>query len=133
MAGLLLAAVACDIPPDQQLGWNEVVNVSHQAGKPYFYGAAGPNSFDCSGLTEYTWALSGRNIPRTAQEQYDSTQHVSQSAALPGDLIFFGAPYSVYHVGVYAGNGYIWDAPTSGQTVTMRQIWDPTYTVGHIS
>jgi cell wall-associated NlpC family hydrolase len=103
-----------------------------QIGKPYVYGAAGPSAFDCSGLVQYVYALSGRSLPRTAQDQYNATVHIAQSAKEPGDLIFWGAPYGVYHVGIYAGGNMMWDAPYPGATVTFRQIWDNTYAVGRV-
>jgi cell wall-associated NlpC family hydrolase len=127
------SAAACNIPNSSTLGWSAVVNASHQGGKPYVYGAAGPSSFDCSGLVQYVYGLSGRSLPRTAQEQYNAIQHISQSAKQPGDLLFWGAPYGVYHVGIYAGWNMMWDAPTPGSTVTFRPMWDNSYVVGRVS
>jgi cell wall-associated NlpC family hydrolase len=129
---VLAGAVACNAPNGDTLGWSAVVNASHQNGKPYVYGAAGPSSFDCSGLAQYVYALSGRSLPRTAQDQYNVTQHISQSAKQPGDLVFWGAPYGVYHVGIYAGGNMMWDAPYPGATVTFRPMWDNTYAVGRV-
>jgi cell wall-associated NlpC family hydrolase len=132
IAGVLMIIVGCSVPPEDRVGWSAVVYASQQDGKPYAWGGAGPAAFDCSGLTSYAYARAGRMLPRTAQEQYNVTEHVPQSAAKPGDLIFSGAPYGVYHVAMYAGNGMIWDAPGSGRTVLFRPIWDPYFTVGRV-
>jgi peptidoglycan DL-endopeptidase CwlO len=101
---------------------------SAQAGEPYVYGATGPNSFDCSGFTQYVYSQMGISIPRTTSEQQAAATPVSQSAAQPGDLIFIGSP--AYHVGIYAGNGQFWTAPKSGDVVKLQDIWDSSYTVG---
>jgi cell wall-associated NlpC family hydrolase len=129
---IIASTAACNIPSSQTLGWSAVVNASHENGAPYVYGAAGPTSFDCSGLVQYVYGLSGRSLPRTAQDQYNATEHIAQSAKQPGDLIFWGAPYGVYHVGIYAGGNMMWDAPYPGTSVQFRQIWDNTYAVGRV-
>jgi len=103
-----------------------------QAGKPYVYGAAGPSSFDCSGLVQYVFRQLGISLPRTAQAQYDVSTHIPAAEAAPGDLIFFGAPYGVYHEGIYAGNGKMWVAPHTGDVVKLQTIWS-TYSVGRIT
>ena len=131
-AAVLAGSAACSVPSSDTLGWSAVVNASHQDGKPYVYGAAGPSSFDCSGLVQYVYGLSGRSLPRTAQDQYNATEHISQSQMQPGDLVFWGAPYGVYHVGIYAGGNMMWDAPYPGATVTFRPMWDNTYAVGRV-
>ncbi len=100
---------------------------SAQAGEPYVYGAAGPNSFDCSGFTQYVYGQMGISIPRTTSAQQAAATPVAQSAARPGDLIFIGSP--AYHVGIYAGNGQFWTAPKSGDVVKLQNIW-ASYTVG---
>ncbi|MFC7216749.1 NlpC/P60 family protein [Streptomyces polyrhachis] len=86
-----------------------------KVGLPYVYGATGPGSFDCSGLTSAAYASAGVGIPRTSQAQYSGAgTHVSQSQLQPGDLVFY---YSdLHHVGMYAGNGQIVHAsnPTTG-------------------
>ncbi|HEX4865965.1 MAG TPA: NlpC/P60 family protein, partial [Acidimicrobiales bacterium] len=81
-----------------------------QLGKPYQWGGAGPDSFDCSGLTMMAWQQAGVYFPHLAQDQYDMTQRISVAQAIPGDLIFFGTPSNVYHVGLYVGNGQMIDA-----------------------
>jgi cell wall-associated NlpC family hydrolase len=95
-------------------------------GSPYQWGATGPNRFDCSGLTLYSFKQAGRTLPRTAAAQYRSTQHISAASRQAGDLVFFhyGSSYaSVYHVGIYAGHGRIWHAPKTGTRVRLERIW----------
>lgn len=89
---------------------------SRQLGKRYRWGAIGPNSFDCSGLTNYTYRVAiHKRIPRTAQAQYNSGRHISYRNVQPGDLVFFGySRYSIYHVGLYVGHGKMIDAQDNG-------------------
>jgi len=91
-----------------------------QLGKPYQWGAAGPGSFDCSGLMMYSWAAAGVSLPHSSGAQYGSGQHVSRSALRPGDLVFFGSP--IYHVGMYVGGGMMIHAPTTGDVVRIAPI-----------
>jgi len=92
-----------------------------QLGKPYEYGAAGPNSFDCSGLTMQAWAAAGAGLPHSAAGQWDDTARVSYSQLQPGDLVFFYQP--VDHVGIYVGNGTMINAPHTGANVEYDSIW----------
>jgi cell wall-associated NlpC family hydrolase len=114
------------------LGQKAVYLASLQSGKPYVYGADGPSSFDCSGLVQYVFKQLGRSLPRTAEEQYEATTRVSQYNKQIGDLIFFGTPGNIYHVGIYAGNGKMWAAPHSGATVSLVTIWSTSYSVGRV-
>jgi cell wall-associated NlpC family hydrolase len=113
--------------PGSTIGSKAVYLASLQKGKPYVYGATGPYAFDCSGLVQYVFKQLGRSLPRTAQEQFDSTPSVPNSAKQVGDLIFFGTPGNIWHVAIYAGNGYIWSAPQTGRTVTLEKIWTTHY------
>jgi cell wall-associated NlpC family hydrolase len=94
-----------------------------QLGKPYLWGGAGPRSFDCSGLTMMAWAAAGVYLPHLAQAQYNLTARVSLGRVLPGDLIFYGTPSNVFHVGIYIGGGQMIDAPTTGETVHITSIY----------
>ena len=85
-----------------------------QIGKPYAWGATGPNSYDCSGLVMAAWASAGVTIPRDTYEQWSGLPHVSKSQVQPGDLILYD---SEGHVAMYVGGGYIIDAPHSGADV----------------
>jgi cell wall-associated NlpC family hydrolase len=107
-----------------------VDKAEEQEGKPYSYGSAGPDSFDCSGLTQYVHREVGIDIPRTSSDQRAATAEVAKSDKQPGDLVFFHDGGSVYHVGIYAGDNEIWHAPQSGDTVHKRAIWTDSYTVG---
>ena len=89
------------------------------AGTPYRYGGSTPSGFDCSGYTAYVYARAGVSLPRTAEGQRRSTTRVSNPE--PGDLVFFGSP--AYHVGIYAGNGRMWDAPRAGLSVGLRPVF----------
>jgi cell wall-associated NlpC family hydrolase len=97
-----------------------------QLGKPYQWGATGPDSWDCSGLMMVAWEQVGLRLPRTAADQYAYTQAaaVPLTALQPGDLVFWGpsAP-AIEHVAIYVGNGQILDAPDTGSTVQVQQIW----------
>jgi peptidoglycan DL-endopeptidase CwlO len=88
-----------------------------QVGKPYQWGAAGPDAYDCSGLTMWAWAQAGVSLPHNSSMQYAATARVSQSDAQPGDLLFFGSP--IHHVGMYVGGGQMVEAPYSGQSVRV--------------
>lgn len=90
-----------------------------QVGKPYVYGASGPSSFDCSGLTSYVYSNAvGKNIGRTTYVQLNAGKRVSVSNLKPGDLVFWGN----YHVGIYLGNNQYIHAPQPGQNVTTATI-----------
>jgi cell wall-associated NlpC family hydrolase len=91
-----------------------------QLGKPYQYGAGGPGSFDCSGLTSWAWRAAGVNLPHNAAAQQGSGSRVSRGDLRPGDLVFFGSP--AYHVGIYVGDGMMIHAPTTGDVVKMSPL-----------
>jgi cell wall-associated NlpC family hydrolase len=86
------------------------------AGIYYVYGGTTPDGFDCSGYTQYVFGKAGISLPRTAEEQRQAATPVSDPQ--PGDLIFFGIP--AHHVGIYAGNGMMWDSPETGSTVGLH-------------
>jgi peptidoglycan DL-endopeptidase CwlO len=88
-----------------------------QVGKPYQWGAAGPDSYDCSGLTMWAWAQAGVSLPHNSSMQYAATARVAQSELQPGDLMFFGSP--IHHVAMYIGGGQMVEAPYSGQSVRV--------------
>ncbi|MFF9685146.1 NlpC/P60 family protein [Streptomyces sp. NPDC014623] len=89
-------------------------------GKPYVWGATGPFSFDCSGLTQAAWRAAGVSLPRTTYTQINAGRRVPRSALAPGDLVFF---YSgVTHVGLYIGGGQMIHAPRPGAAVRIAPI-----------
>ncbi|MFJ8789754.1 NlpC/P60 family protein [Streptomyces sp. NPDC102462] len=90
-------------------------------GSPYVYGATGPSSFDCSGLTSWAYAQAGVGIPRTSQAQASAGQRIySQSDLKVGDLVLFYG--DLHHVGLYAGNGQVLHAPRTGTVVRYESI-----------
>jgi cell wall-associated NlpC family hydrolase len=97
-----------------------------QLGEPYAFGATGPNRWDCSGLTQAAWRAAGVSIPRTTYTQIKIGQRVSRSDLRLGDLVFFyGSRPS--HVGLYAGNGMVLNAPRPGKTVSYSSISSMPY------
>ncbi|MFI1072537.1 NlpC/P60 family protein [Streptomyces puniciscabiei] len=92
-----------------------------QIGKPYVWGATGPDSYDCSGLTQAAWKAAGVTLPRTTYDQVNAGTTVSLADARPGDLIFFYDDIS--HVGVYIGNGMMIHAPKPGAYVREESIY----------
>jgi peptidoglycan DL-endopeptidase CwlO len=102
-----------------------------QLGDPYRWGATGPNSFDCSGLTSAAYAAAGVGIPRVSRAQWGAGPHVAVDRLLPGDLVFYGDnpadPASIHHVGMYIGNGLMVHAPHTGDVVRVASIWRDGY------
>lgn len=91
-----------------------------QVGKPYVWGATGPSSFDCSGLTQWSYRQVGVSLPRTTVPQSQTGTAVSPSQLQPGDLVFFYS--SASHVGIYVGNGMVVHAPQPGQNVKVTAM-----------
>ncbi|GLW45012.1 glycoside hydrolase [Streptomyces sp. NBRC 14336] len=92
-----------------------------QVGKPYVWGATGPDSYDCSGLTQGAWNAAGISLPRTTWDQVNAGTTVSLANAQPGDLVFFYDDIS--HVGIYIGNGMMIHAPKPGAYVREESIY----------
>jgi cell wall-associated NlpC family hydrolase len=91
-----------------------------QIGDPYVWGAAGPNAWDCSGLTMGAWRAGGISLPHYSVAQYEQSTPISRGSLRPGDLVFWGSsssPSSIYHVALYVGNGMIIQAPRTGRDV----------------
>ena len=92
-------------------------------GKPYVFGASGPNAFDCLGLTLYAYRAAGVRLPHSADAQKNYGKAVSRAAAKPGDLVVFYSGGYVYHAAIYAGNGYIYEAARPGTLVGKHKLW----------
>lgn len=125
-AGLLASPVATPradaaVSASTELGAVHVA--ASKKGAPYHYGSAGPRAFDCSGFVMYVYARVGKHLPRTSAAQYRATIHISARQARPGDLVFFHYGSSIYHVGIYAGAGMMWDAPHTGAHVRKEYVW----------
>jgi cell wall-associated NlpC family hydrolase/tetrahydromethanopterin S-methyltransferase subunit G len=119
-------ATAQAVPPPAPVNVNVDSNSSagiavktalEQVGDPYVWAAAGPDAFDCSGLTMYAWAAAGVSLPHSSAMQYDATTRVSTSDLQPGDLLFYYSP--IHHVAMYIGGGRMVEAPYSGQSVRV--------------
>jgi cell wall-associated NlpC family hydrolase len=99
-----------------------------QLGKPYVWGATGPDSFDCSGLTQGAYKAAGITLPRTTYDQVNVGTRVSEADLQPGDLIFFYSDVS--HVGLYIGNGEMIHAPHTGTVVKIAPITEMPFYAG---
>ena len=110
-------------------GQRVISEAAKHRGAPYRYGAVGPNAFDCSGFTRYVFGRLGKSLPHNARDQRSVTQAVSRSAMRIGDLVFLDGGG---HVGIYAGNGEMWDSPRTGEYVNLRRIYSSSYTVGRV-
>jgi cell wall-associated NlpC family hydrolase len=98
-----------------------------QVGKPYMWGAIGPDTFDCSGLTGAAYAAAGVTLPRTSRDQWYVGPHVELGALEPGDLLFWAYdpadPATIHHVAMYAGAGLMVAAPHSGDVVKVQPVY----------
>ncbi|MFF9242186.1 NlpC/P60 family protein [Streptomyces sp. NPDC014801] len=118
----LLASGALDGGDDKPSGEGEraVRYARRQLGKPYAWGAQGPGSYDCSGLTSQAWRAAGTPIPRTSQEQWARLKHVPLRALRPGDLVVYFPEAT--HVALYAGGGTVIEAPRTGERIRLSPI-----------
>jgi cell wall-associated NlpC family hydrolase len=105
-----------------------------QLGSPYVWGAEGPATFDCSGLTSFAYAAAGITIPRVSRAQfaaYAGLRPVDPLHLVAGDLVFFadnpGNPGTIHHVGMYIGKGLMVEAPHTGAVVRTSSIWRSSY------
>ena len=105
-----------------------------QLGSPYVWGAEGPATFDCSGLTSFAYAAAGVTIPRVSRAQfaaYAGLRPVDPLHLVAGDLVFFadnpGNPGTIHHVGMYIGKGLMVEAPHTGAVVRTSSIWRSSY------
>ncbi|MFH8340975.1 NlpC/P60 family protein [Streptomyces sp. AM6-12] len=118
-----------DAPPASGRAAAAFAAAQGELGKPYVYGATGPSSFDCSGLTSYAYAQAGVSIPRTSEEQANiGTRIYNQSDLKVGDLVFFYG--DIHHVGLYAGNGQVLHAPHTGAVVRYEAMSDMPFQFG---
>lgn len=110
--------------PESSEGGSIVSIAMRYIGTPYVYGGTTPSGFDCSGFTSYVYAQVGIDLPRTSGAQRSAGTVVSASEARPGDLV-----WKPGHIGIYAGDGMMIDSPSSGKSVSHREIWfsNPTF------
>ena len=103
-----------------------------QAGIPYLWGGTTRSGFDCSGLIQYAYARVGKSLPRTTTLQFRATARVTRGYQRLGDLIFFQTGTNIDHMGIYAGNGYIWHATRTGGNVKLSKIWTTRFLVTRV-
>lgn len=103
---------------------------AQEQGEPYKYGADGPVSFDCSGLTKHVYAQFGVELPHNSAAQYRAVDHVAKAEMRRGDLVFFHNQDGIYHVGIYAGGRQVWAAQNPGEDVRRHSIWTDRFVVG---
>lgn len=99
-----------------------VVIAMNELGKPYSWGADGPNSFDCSGLTQYVYRQLGVSLPHSSRAQYNCGQRVNRDDLESGDLVFFARGGTISHVGLYVGGGNFIHAPQTGDVVKVSSL-----------
>ncbi|MGI5245276.1 NlpC/P60 family protein [Dactylosporangium sp. CA-139066] len=115
-----LKPVACPVDYLGGPGGTAAKKACELIGKPYVWGATGPKSYDCSGLTLAAWAAAGVTLRHYTKWQWEDAKAVSRADLRPGDLVFF---YSdLHHVGLYVGGGWMVHAPTSGDYVRMAKL-----------
>ncbi|MDP9791962.1 cell wall-associated NlpC family hydrolase [Catenuloplanes nepalensis] len=103
------------------------------SGKRYRSGGASPSGFDCSGFTMYVYRkAAGRKLPHSANRQQRTGVAVPKSRARPGDLLIFRKGAHGYHAAIYAGGGYMYDAPRPGVRVGKHRIWSRAYVVRRV-
>jgi cell wall-associated NlpC family hydrolase len=112
-------------------GDTAVAWAKQQLGLPYRWGGAGPDSYDCSGLTMQAWQHAGVSLPHYAASQYDRSEKVPYSRMQPGDLIFYATdtsnPASIHHVAMYVGGGMMIEAPYTGADIRIVPVrWNRT-------
>ena len=113
-------AVDLPIPPTSPAAAIAVAEALRQLGKPYVFGTNGPDTFDCSGLTQWAWARAGVGMPHYTVSQFNAFPRVGTDALQPGDLVFFNVDLG--HMGMYIGNGNIVQAPRTGDVVKVSSL-----------
>ncbi len=128
------AAPVGQVAPSQQAA-GAIYYAQSKLGTKYLWGGTGTAAqggrFDCSGLTQASYASVGIRLPRVANDQWNAGPHPARDQLLPGDLVFFATdlhdPRSIHHVGIYVGGGYMIDAPHTGAVIRFDPISEPDY------
>ena len=124
------SVASADFESDKIRGERAIQEARRHEGKPYRYGATGPDSFDCSGFVGYVYRQVGVELPRTAEQMWNSLpKKVSYQHVQFGDLIFIRDNGRISHVGMYAADGHMWVARRSGTTVTRQKIWTSSFEI----
>ncbi|HEX3004435.1 MAG TPA: NlpC/P60 family protein [Angustibacter sp.] len=115
-----------DVPAPNAVAAAAIKAAATRLGLPYVWGATGPSSFDCSGLTQWAYAQAGVRLPRTSREQYAQLPKVPLDQLAPGDLVFYAVdvadPATIHHVGIYLGDGLSLYAPQTGSVVKIGAV-----------
>ncbi|MGH8966396.1 MAG: C40 family peptidase [Actinomycetes bacterium] len=131
LAGGIMLTVAPSASAATPIRTKALSTATAQKGDPYRDGAAGPNAYDCSGLTYYSYKKNGKTLPRTAQGQYNKSSKISWSKRAKGDLVFFGTSSgNIKHVGIYVGGDKILNANSGsyrGYKVVVAPISEYKY------
>ncbi|MQA98616.1 MAG: NlpC/P60 family protein [Streptosporangiales bacterium] len=110
-----------DPPGDATLGARALKHALGKLGAPYVWAAAGPDTFDCSGLVVWSYAQAGKpGLPHYTGALWDEGVHVSRDQLQPGDLVFFHS--DLHHMGMYVGNGEFLHAPQTGDVVKITKL-----------
>jgi cell wall-associated NlpC family hydrolase len=99
-------------------------------GARYVFGAEGPNTFDCSGFTQYVYKKAGKKIPRTASQQRRYLHKISKSQLKAGDLVFVKRGSGASHAAIYAGGGKWWEASRPGKPLGLHKAWTSNVSYG---
>lgn len=119
------------LPAPTAVAARAVAAARTRLGMPYIWGDEGPTSFDCSGLTQWSYAQAGLALPRTAAEQWSAGRQVGLAQLAPGDLLFWATdptnPATIYHEGMYLGDGQMIVAPRTGEVVRIQAVFATDY------
>jgi cell wall-associated NlpC family hydrolase len=134
---LSISAPADALTKRQRKIHNALEVARNQKGDPYRYGANGPGSFDCSGLTQFSYGKAGLFLPRTSDRQARFTRRIPKARMQKGDLMFFHNGGNVYHVGIFTGwNGHrkrkILHSPRPGRRVNTTTVWTRRWFAGTV-
>jgi cell wall-associated NlpC family hydrolase len=111
----------CPVTYTNDKGGRAAQKACDLVGKPYVFGADGPDAYDCSGLTKAAWASVGVNLDHYTKDQWAETTPITKDELQPGDLVFY-YPGSLHHVAIYIGGGMVVHAPHTGDHVRMATI-----------
>ncbi len=135
VTGFVSAPYLSSAPAGEGAAISAAADAYNYLGCNYSYGSAGPNSFDCSGLTGFLYKKQGVSLPRSSFEQGSAGTYVEKSELKPGDLVFFSnrRDRRINHVGIYVGNDEFIHAATSGRGVVKDNLYEDYYVRNYIT